>query len=384
MKEAILALEDGTWFTGAAAGADGEARGEVVFNTSMTGYQEVLTDPSYSGQIVTMTCPEIGNYGVSPEDVESRVPQVAGFIVREESPIASNWRSEGTLRDYLVANKIVAISDIDTRALTRKLRSGGVMRGVIMTGNALDPAALVTRARSLPAMEGSDLVRAVTCQEAFDWPQEDPDEFGIAIVRRSKRRLKVAAYDFGMKWNILRRLSAHGCDVRVYPATTPAAELLAAKPDGVFLSNGPGDPAPLTYAIENAKMLIASNVPTFGICLGHQILGLAMGGETFKLKFGHRGANHPVKKIETGKVEITSQNHGFAVDPTSLPEDVAVTHVNLYDGTVEGLRHAHKPVFCVQYHPEASPGPHDADYLFDDFLELIEGSGPTAHGSSKP
>jgi len=384
MKEAILALEDGTWFTGAAAGADGEARGEVVFNTSMTGYQEVLTDPSYSGQIVTMTCPEIGNYGVSPEDVESRVPQVAGFIVREESPIASNWRSEGTLRDYLVANKIVAISDIDTRALTRKLRSGGVMRGVIMTGKALDPAALVTRARSLPAMEGSDLVRAVTCQEAFDWPQEDPDEFGIAIVRRSKRRLKVAAYDFGMKWNILRRLSAHGCDVRVYPATTPAAELLAAKPDGVFLSNGPGDPAPLTYAIENAKMLIASNVPTFGICLGHQILGLAMGGETFKLKFGHRGANHPVKKIETGKVEITSQNHGFAVDPTSLPEDVAVTHVNLYDGTVEGLRHAHKPVFCVQYHPEASPGPHDADYLFDDFLELIEGSGPTAHGSSKP
>ena len=384
MKEAILALEDGTWFTGAAAGADGEARGEVVFNTSMTGYQEVLTDPSYSGQIVTMTCPEIGNYGVSPEDVESRVPQVAGFIVREESPIASNWRSEGTLRDYLVANRIVAISDIDTRALTRKLRSGGVMRGVIMTGKALDPAALVTRARSLPAMEGSDLVRAVTCQEAFDWPQEDPDEFGIAIVRRSKRRLKVAAYDFGMKWNILRRLSAHGCDVRVYPATTPAAELLAAKPDGVFLSNGPGDPAPLTYAIENAKMLIASNVPTFGICLGHQILGLAMGGETFKLKFGHRGANHPVKKIETGKVEITSQNHGFAVDPTSLPEDVAVTHVNLYDGTVEGLRHAHKPVFCVQYHPEASPGPHDADYLFDDFLELIEGSGPTAHGSSKP
>ena len=384
MKEAILALEDGTWFTGAAAGADGEARGEVVFNTSMTGYQEVLTDPSYSGQIVTMTCPEIGNYGVSPEDVESRVPQVAGFIVREESPIASNWRSEGTLRDYLVANKIVAISDIDTRTLTRKLRSGGVMRGVIMTGRALDPAALVTRARSLPAMEGSDLVRAVTCQEAFDWPQEDPDEFGIAIVRRSKRRLKVAAYDFGMKWNILRRLSAHGCDVRVYPATTPAAELLAAKPDGVFLSNGPGDPAPLTYAIENAKMLIASNVPTFGICLGHQILGLAMGGETFKLKFGHRGANHPVKKIETGKVEITSQNHGFAVDPTSLPEDVAVTHVNLYDGTVEGLRHAHKPVFCVQYHPEASPGPHDADYLFDDFLELIEGSGPTAHGSSKP
>ena len=370
--EAILALEDGTWFKGAAAGAEGEARGEVVFNTSMTGYQEVLTDPSYSGQIVTMTCPEIGNYGVSSEDVESRVPQVAGFIVREESPIASNWRSEGTLREYLVANRIVAISDIDTRALTRKLRSGGVMRGVIMTGEALDPAALVDRARSLPTMEGSDLVRDVTCREAFDWPQEDPDEFGIAIARRARRRLKVAAYDFGMKWNILRRLSAHGCDVRVYPATTPAAELLAGSPDGIFLSNGPGDPAPLTYAIENAKTLIESNVPTFGICLGHQILGLAMGGETFKLKFGHRGANHPVKKLETGKVEITSQNHGFAVDPKSLPDDVAVTHVNLYDGTVEGLRHKSKPVFCVQYHPEASPGPHDADYLFDDFLKLIE------------
>jgi carbamoyl-phosphate synthase small subunit len=370
--DAILALEDGTLFRGAAAGAEGEARGEVVFNTSMTGYQEVLTDPSYSGQIVTMTCPEIGNYGVSSEDVESRVPQVAGFIVREESPIASNWRSEGTLREYLVANSIVAISDIDTRALTRKLRSGGVMRGVIRTGDALDPAALVERARSLPTMEGSDLVRDVTCREAFDWPQEDPDEFGIAIARRARGRLKVAAYDFGMKWNILRRLSAHGCDVRVYPATTPAAELLASSPDGIFLSNGPGDPAPLTYAIENAKSLIASNVPTFGICLGHQILGLAMGGETFKLKFGHRGANHPVKKLETGKVEITSQNHGFAVDPKSLPDEAAVTHVNLYDGTVEGLRHKSKPVFCVQYHPEASPGPHDADYLFDDFLNLIE------------
>jgi carbamoyl-phosphate synthase small subunit len=221
-------------------------------------------------------------------------------------------------------------------------------------------------------MEGSDLERDVTCREAFDWPQEDPDEFGIPIAQRSKRRLKIAAYDFGMKWNILRRLSAHGCDVRVYPATTPAAELLASRPDGVFLSNGPGDPAPLTYAIDNAKTLVASKVPTFGICLGHQILGLALGGETFKLKFGHRGANHPVKKLETGKVEITSQNHGFAVDPKSLPNEVAVTHVNLYDGTVEGLRHKSKPVFCVQYHPEASPGPHDADYLFDDFLKLIE------------
>jgi carbamoyl-phosphate synthase small subunit len=373
--EAILALEDGTWFKGLAAGAEGEARGEVVFNTSMTGYQEVLTDPSYAGQIVTMTCPEIGNYGVTSEDVESRAPQVAGFIVREQSPIASNWRADGTLREYLGRHGIVAISDIDTRALTRKLRSGGVLRGVIATGDGLSADSLVDRARSLPAMEGSDFVRDVTCPAPFDWPQEDPDDFGIEPARRATKgasRVRIAAYDYGMKWNILRRLSAHGCDVRVYPAMTPASELLATRPDGVFLSNGPGDPAALAYAINNARSLVESGVPTFGICLGHQILGLAMGGQTFKLKFGHRGANHPVKKLQTGKVEITSQNHGFAVDPKSLPDDVEVTHVNLYDGTVEGLRHRDRPVFCVQYHPEASPGPHDADYLFDDFMTLIE------------
>jgi carbamoyl-phosphate synthase small subunit len=311
---------------------------------------------------------------VSSHDVESRAPQVAGFVIRDESPVASNWRSESTLREYLVANRIVAISDIDTRALTRQLRSGGVMRGAIATGAALDPAALVERANGIPRMEGSDLVRGVTAREPFDWPAEDPSEFGVTPRRRAKR-LEIAAYDFGMKWNILRRLSAHGCDVRVYPATTPASELLATDPDGVFLSNGPGDPAPLTYAIENAKTLVASNVPVFGICLGHQVLGLAMGGTTFKLKFGHRGANHPVKKLETGQIEITSQNHGFAVDPKSLPDDVEVTHLNLYDGTVEGLRHRRQPVFCVQYHPEASPGPHDADYLFDDFLDLIENRG---------
>jgi carbamoyl-phosphate synthase small subunit len=370
--EAILALEDGTVFRGLAAGAEGVAGGEVVFNTSMTGYQEVLTDPSYSGQIVTMTCPEIGNYGVSARDGESRAPHVAGFIVREQSPIASNWRSEGTLRDYLIDHRIVAISDIDTRALTRTLRSGGVMRGVIGAGGQLDPQALVERARALPKMEGSDLVRDVTTDAAFDWPLEDPGEFGIAPGRVARRRLRVAAYDFGMKRNILRRLSAHGCDVRVYPATAPAMELLATQPDGVFLSNGPGDPAVLTYAIDSAKALVASGVPVFGICLGHQVLGLAMGGSTFKLKFGHRGGNHPVKKLETGKVEITSQNHGFAVDPATLPDDVSVTHVNLYDGTVEGLRHKTHPVFCVQYHPEASPGPHDADYLFDDFIGMME------------
>ena len=371
-REAVLALEDGTWFRGVAAGASGETAGEVVFNTSMTGYQEVLTDPSYSGQIVTMTCPEIGNYGVSDEDGESPAPHIAGFIVREQSPIASNWRSESTLRDYLVRNKIVAIAEIDTRELTRTLRSGGVMRGVVMTGSQLDPMALVEKARAIPKMEGSDLVRGVTTSKVFDWPAEASDAFAKTPGRMAKKRLKIAAYDFGMKRNILHRLSAHGCDVRVYPATAPASELLATKPDGIFLSNGPGDPAVLTYAIDNAKALVKSDVPVFGICLGHQILGLAMGGSTFKLKFGHRGANHPVKKLDTGKVEITSQNHGFAVDPASLPDDVAVTHVNLYDGTIEGLRHKNHPVFCVQYHPEASPGPHDADYLFDDFIGMIE------------
>ena len=372
--KATLALENGVWYEGDAAGAPGETGGEVVFNTSMTGYQEVLTDPSYAGQIVTMTAPEMGNYGTSSEDAESRGTQVAGFIVREESPIASNWRSDTTLRDYLVRNDIVAISNIDTRALTRVLRSAGVMRGIIATGD-IDPRALIDRAQALPRMEGSDLVLGVTCESAFDWAPATPlaeEEFAPPAARKVRRNLRVAAYDFGMKWNILRRFTAYGCDVRVFPATAPASDLLAAGPDGVFLSNGPGDPAVLSYAISNAKKLVDSDVPVFGICLGHQVLSLAMGGDTFKLKFGHRGGNHPVKDLATGKVEITAQNHGFAVDPDSLPPDVRVTHVNLYDGTVEGLRHDRKPVFCVQYHPEASPGPHDADYLFKQFVEEME------------
>mgnify|MGYP006275962155 CR=1 FL=1 len=372
MSEAILALEDGTIFRGVSAGADGEAGGEVVFNTSMTGYQEILTDPSYTGQIVTMTCAEIGNYGVADDDVESRAPRAAGFVIRDASPVASNWRASGTLRDYLVQHGIVAIADIDTRALTRKLRSGGVLRGVLATGAQQDEAALVARARALPSMEGTDLVRAVTCAEAFDWPHEVPDPFARPVTWQPTRRVRIAAYDFGLKWNILRRLSAHGCDVRVYPATTPAETILATQPDGVFLSNGPGDPAPLTYAVENVRRILEAQVPTFGICLGHQLLGLALGGRTYKLKFGHRGGNHPVKHLATGAIEITSQNHGFAVDPGSLPAHVEVTHLNLYDGTVEGLRDAERRAFSVQYHPEAAPGPHDADYLFHDFIQLIE------------
>jgi carbamoyl-phosphate synthase small subunit len=369
--KATLALENGIWYDGESAGASGETGGEVVFNTSLTGYQEILTDPSYSGQIVTMTAPEIGNYGIAPDDAESRTPQVAGFIVRDESPIASNWRSTGTLREYLVRHNIVAISDIDTRALTRVLRSAGVMRGIIATGDH-DPRELVEKTRAIAPMEGSDLVVGVTCAEPFDWAPVPSDEFAPPPERRSRRPLRIAAYDFGMKWNILRRFTAHGVDVRVFPATTPVSELMAMSPDGVFLSNGPGDPAVLDYAIEHGRQLIKEEIPVFGICLGHQILSLALGGQTYKLKFGHRGANHPVKELETGRVEITSQNHGFAVDPRTLPSDVKVTHVNLYDGTVEGLRHETKPVFCVQYHPEAAPGPHDADYLFRQFLDVME------------
>jgi carbamoyl-phosphate synthase small subunit len=375
---AMLALENGTVYRGTAAGATGVARGEVVFNTSMTGYQEVLTDPSYAGQIVTMTSPQIGNYGVAPDDVESLAPKAAGFIMREESPIASNWRASGTLRDYLITHNVVAIADIDTRELTRLLRSAGVMRGVIATGD-VDAGELVQQARAIPSMEGTDLVKEVTCEASFAWPAGI--EKSASVVRadlalppegRAKRPLRVGAYDFGIKWNILRRLATYGCQVQVFPASTPASDLLGADLDGIFLSNGPGDPAAVGYAIENTRELLKADKPVFGICLGHQILGLALGGRTFKLKFGHRGANHPVKSLESGKVEITSQNHGFAVDPESLPGDVKVTHLNLYDGTVEGLRVIDRPIYSVQYHPEASPGPHDADYLFKQFVEDME------------
>ena len=371
---AVLALENGVWYEGQAVGAQGSTRGEVVFNTSMTGYQEVLTDPSYAGQIVTMTCPQIGNYGVTADDTESDRPQVAGFIMREASPVASNWRADATLQSYLAEHGIVAIAGVDTRALTRLLRSAGVMRGVIATG-APDPLALIEEARAAPTMEGSDLVRGVTCAEPGEWepPAGAPSEaFRLDPPLRAGRPLRIAAYDLGMKRNILRRFTAHGCRVTVFPADTPAATLMAAEPDGVFLSNGPGDPAPLDYAIANARELVDSGLPVFGICLGHQVLGLAMGAQTYKLKFGHRGANHPVKNLATGQVEITSQNHGFAIDPESVPEDVEVTHVNLYDQTIEGLRHRSRPVFCVQYHPEASPGPHDADYLFSEFIRAME------------
>src|SRR5688500_1710256 len=355
-KPALLVLEDGRSFRGRAWGAEGEACGEVVFNTSMSGYQEVLTDPSYAGQVVCMTYPLIGNYGVNEADAESARPWVEGFVVREASRTASNWRSEETLDAYLKRWGVVAIDRVDTRALVRHIRERGAMRACISTVD-LDKASLVQHAREVPKMEGADLVQGVTCDNAFEWRtlsaasgEADHLEFGIPPEARAKRRLKVAAYDFGVKYNILRRLDAYGCDVHVFPASAPASELKKIEPDGIFLSNGPGDPAALPYAINNVRELVnTSDVPMFGICLGHQILGLAVGGQTFKLKFGHRGANHPVKELQSGKVEITSQNHGFAVDPDSLRSDVTVTHLNLYDGTVEGFRHTTKPIFSVQY-----------------------------------
>jgi carbamoyl-phosphate synthase small subunit len=378
---AILALEDGTVFEGRCFGHAGEVTGEVVFNTALCGYQEVLTDPSYAGQIVTMTYPHIGNYGVNLEDVESARPQVAGFVVREASTVVSSWRASGDLGRYLDQHGIVGISDIDTRALTRHLRTHGAKRGVLSTAG-LDHAELVARARSSRSMLGLDLAREVTCEEPWTFdPASETAGAGrdlVPVIRRGAaagagagRPLRVVAYDFGMKRNILRNLAAAGCTVTVVPATTSAADALALEPDGIFLSNGPGDPEPCSYAIEAAKVFI-DRLPVFGICLGHQILGLACGGKTYKLKFGHRGANHPVKNLKTGQVEITSQNHGFCVDPALFERpEFEFTHVNLNDGTVEGFRLRDRPVISVQYHPEASPGPHDSHYLFEEFVSLM-------------
>lgn len=373
--KAILALADGTLFEGEGFGAETEASGEVVFNTSMTGYQEILTDPSYRGQMVAMTYPEIGNVGVNPEDVESWRPFVEGFIVKEYWPAPSNWRARQSLHEYMAAHDIPGIQGIDTRALVRRLREKGNLNAVLSTRGG-DAESLLRRARELPTMEGQDLVKDVTCKEAYDWKEGRWTlEGGYRQMAPESARKFVVAYDFGIKRNILRNLASAGCRVRVVPATTPAAEALAMRPDGIFLSNGPGDPDAVTYAKDIVRELIGQR-PIFGICLGHQILGLALGGNTYKLKFGHHGGNQPVMDLTTRKVEITSQNHGFAVDVDSLKGVAELTHINLNDNTVEGLAHKTLPLFSVQYHPESSPGPHDANYLFGRFLKMMEDGKP--------
>ena len=357
MKKAILILEDGFLLEGISFGAEGEALGEVVFNTSMTGYQEILTDPSYKGQIVTMTYPLIGNYGVNDEDLESARPWAEGFVVKEMSRVYSNWRGKCSLGEYLAKHKIVAIEGVDTRALTRRLRLSGAMRGIISTLD-LNKESLLAKCLASPGMEGRDLIKEVTCPYPYEWGVE-------------KKEFFVVAFDFGIKYNSLRLLAKAGCRVKVMPATTSAKDVLALKPNGVFLSNGPGDPAALSYVIDEIKCLLG-RVPLFGICLGHQILACALGGKTYKLKYGHHGGNHPVMDLETKKVEITAQNHGFCVDMDSIKDkSVKLTHVNLYDKTTEGLRHKKLPLFCVQYHPESGPGPRDAGYLFGRFIEMM-------------
>jgi carbamoyl-phosphate synthase small subunit len=377
-KAAILVLESGRAFRGRLFGATHERTGEVVFNTPMTGYQEIVTDPSYAGQIVVMTAPQIGNVGVNDEDIEARIPACAGLVVRELSPLVSNWRARGTLEDYLREHGVAGIEGVDTRAITRAIREGGAQRGLVAAGSPGDEelAALVEKVRSSPAMEGLDLVPGVTVRESYTW--DEPSWRGPGDTRPvPPADLHVVAYDFGIKQHILRDLRDAGCRVTVVPATTQAADALALDADGYFLSNGPGDPAAVTYGIEAVKGLIDSGKPVFGICLGHQILALAAGAKTFKLPFGHHGGNHPVKDLATGKVEITSQNHGFAVERESLPAGVSCTHINLYDDTVEGIRLDGRPVFGVQYHPEASPGPRDASYLFGRFVAAMRGASPS-------
>ena len=375
--QAILALEDGRIFRGKGYGARAECSGEVVFNTSLTGYQEIFTDPSYAGQIVVLTNPHIGNYGTTPHDAEAKKPYIEGLVTREFSPMSSNWRSTQVADEYLERYGVPVIGEVDTRAVVRHLRANGVMRGVIASGDNLDVDALVAKARSIQKMEGTDLASVVSTKEAYKWDSSEPknqtgDALLTAAVEDGTEPLHVVAYDFGIKENILRMLTRENCRVTVVPAKTSAEDVLAMNPDGVFFSNGPGDPEPLDYAIENVQKL-QGKAPMFGICLGHQIFGLALGGKTYKLKFGHHGGNHPIMNHQTGKVEITAQNHNFAVDPASLDEKtVEKTHTNLNDQTLAGLKHKTDPMFSVQYHPEASPGPHDSHYLFKDFRKMME------------
>ncbi len=377
---AILMLKDGTVFRGSAIGAEGIVAGEVVFNTAMTGYQEILTDPSYCRQIVTLTYPHIGNTGANAEDVESEKIQAAGLVIRDLPLLSSNFRETVTLGDYLKREKIIAIADIDTRKLTRLLRDKGAQDGCIMAGRVDEKAALKA-AREFPGLVGMDLAKVVSCKGPYD-ADETVWQLGEGYGKRTEAKFHVVAYDFGIKRNILRMLSTRGCKLTVVPAQTPAADVLKLKPDGVFLSNGPGDPEPCDYAIRAIRDLLAAGVPLFGICLGHQLLGLACGAKTLKMKFGHHGANHPVQDLESKRVMITSQNHGFAVDAATLPANAKVTHVSLFDGSLQGFALTDKPAFCFQGHPEASPGPHDVDYLFDKFVKMMEsGASRPAHNA---
>jgi len=382
---AILALANGRVFHGTAFGAATTVVGEVVFNTSLTGYQEVITDPSYRGQMVCMTVSHVGNTGINREDVESDRPQITAFVVREISPVVSNWRANESLHSYLKRHDIPGISEVDTRALTRLLRDEGVLHGALCTDGSKDADELIALARSWEGLDGRDLVKEVTCRETYAWTDgtkiewtpvaSGPDTRSQATATTAERHFPlVVAYDFGIKQNILRRLTSHNLRVVVVPADTPAADVLAMQPDGIFLSNGPGDPAGLPYASEAVAQLLEAGIPTFGICLGHQIIGRALGGDTYKLKFGHHGGNQPVSDVDSTNVQITAQNHNYAVDDATLPAHVEITHRNLNDGTVEGMRLTNRPVFCVQYHPEASPGPHDADLLFTKFAQMIHGN----------